>query len=332
MEHRQEDWTPKSIWLLALAYGGSYAAFLIALRYGVPVPAARPAILTGFAIGVLLFLPVPIAALGQRARTLGKPDVKRGFWSGISAAVIALATAIAFSFDGIGILTALLFMRGGVLILSPLIDRSLGRSVAVASWIALGLSLIAVSLAIWGLGTITVSPALGATLGLYLLGYGVRLSFMTRAAKSDTAGLRAVYLSQELIWTATALGIAAFGLWLSGRAPLAGFLPFLPAGLAYASALTAGSLIYLDARENSFTIPINRGASLLAGLFVAFCFAAFGVGAPPKGIDLIAAGFILCALSVLAFKPLQHHNSAQKRHSKSSRRHTACPPYGRVGQ
>ncbi|MEO0410563.1 MAG: hypothetical protein AAF221_01815 [Pseudomonadota bacterium] len=315
------QWAPKPVWLLALAYGGSYAVFLLALRGGEPVAGTEPlwpALLTGFALGVLMLLPLPIALLKQRAKAFGQTKRPRSVWSGISAGFIALATAMAFSFDGVGILTALLFMRGGVLILSPLIDGVLGRSVTTASWAALILSLAAVLFAVAGLSTLTFSPLMVATLVVYLAGYGVRLTLMTRGAKTPSAGLRAAYLSQELVWTATVLAAASLALWLTQNVTLSAFLPFVPAGFAYASALTAGSLIYLDARENTFTIPINRGASLLAGLGVSASFAAIGKAAAPSGMDIAAACLILLALCVLALKAQRPHIFEQKLHSSSS--------------
>lgn len=313
MQTNQRPWAQKSVWLLALAYAGAYAAFLVSLRYGTAAPAAWPAVLTGFAIGAILLLPIPIATLGQRAQALGAPSTRgSNARSGISAGFIALATAMAFSLGDVGILAALLLMRGGVLILSPIIDRMLGRHVGFASWTALSVSLMAVCLALWGLDTVSFTPALGITLAIYLGGYVVRLSLMTHGAKSEQPGLRAAYLSQELTWTATTLALAAIVFWLTGRAPLAAFLPYVPAGLAYAAALTAGSLIYLDARENSFTIPINRGASLLAGLAVSICLASFGASPAPTAIDLVAACLIIVALAVLAISPVLQRISLQR--------------------
>ena len=60
--------------------------------------------------------------------------------SGVATAVIIATTTLNYTFVGISILLALLLMRGGVLILAPVVDTLLGRPVDASSWIALGLS------------------------------------------------------------------------------------------------------------------------------------------------------------------------------------------------
>ena len=45
------------------------------------------------------------------------------------------------------ILLALLMMRGGVLILGPIVDRWFGRPVELLAWLALALSFVAIGVA-----------------------------------------------------------------------------------------------------------------------------------------------------------------------------------------
>ena len=49
--------------------------------------------------------------------------------SGVATAVIIGTTTLNYTFVGISILFALLLMRGGVLILAPIVDTLLGRQV-----------------------------------------------------------------------------------------------------------------------------------------------------------------------------------------------------------
>ena len=68
--------------------------------------------------------------------------------SGVATAVIIGATTLNYTFVGFSILFALLLMRGGVLILAPVVDILLGRRVRSSSCIALGLSFAALAIKI----------------------------------------------------------------------------------------------------------------------------------------------------------------------------------------
>jgi hypothetical protein len=63
-------------------------------------------------------------------------------------------------------------------------------------------------------------------------------------------------------------------------------------------------LIYLDRRENTFCIPLNRSASLLAGLAASYGIAFLVGERPPNAGELIGAALI--ALAILALSPLHH--------------------------
>ena len=68
----------------------------------------------------------------ERRRVLGLavPVVRvRTLISGVATAVIIATTTLNYTFVGISILFALLLMRGGVLILAPVVDTLLGRRV-----------------------------------------------------------------------------------------------------------------------------------------------------------------------------------------------------------
>ena len=68
--------------------------------------------------------------------------------SGIGTATIIGTTTLSFTFIGISILFALMLMRGGVLLIAPSVDLLFRRRVRWFSWIALGLTLPALAIAL----------------------------------------------------------------------------------------------------------------------------------------------------------------------------------------
>src|SRR5205814_1655670 len=61
--------------------------------------------------------------------------------SSLGLSLIIGSTTVAYTFNGISIVLALLLMRGGLLIMGPITDAVFGRRVRWFSWAALGVSL-----------------------------------------------------------------------------------------------------------------------------------------------------------------------------------------------
>src|SRR5262249_23645060 len=80
--------------------------------------------------------------------------------------------------------------------------------------------------------------------------------------------------------------------------------PGLAIGALYAGLYFFGTLIYLDGRENTFCIPMNRCSSLLAGIFAAYALAFLLQQKPPSAAQLGRSGLIVVALLFLS--PLHH--------------------------
>jgi uncharacterized iron-regulated membrane protein len=113
---------------------------------------------------------------------------------------------------------------------------------------------------------------------------------------------------QELVVASAVVVIVPALLALSGVGALRrGYTDFSPGtiliGCCYATLYVFGTLIYLDRRENTFCVPLNRAASLLAGVLVMFTMQQYGFAAPLTS-DLVAAMLILVALMFLS--PLHH--------------------------
>ena len=244
--------------------------------------------------------------------------------SGVATAVIIASTTLNYTFVGISILFALLLMRGGVLILGPIVDNLLRRPISAASWLALGLSFVALAIAFADINNYQMTVAAGLNIAAYLLGYSIRIPIMTHLAKSEDPALNHRYFHEETLVAAVALtGVPAL-LALMGRNEImlelrAGFttffagpllLPALLIGVLYGCLYLFGTAIYLDRRENTYCIPLNRCSSLLSGIFAAFGLTLLVGLRPPSGYQLIAACVILTALAILMASTLQGYRRA----------------------
>ncbi len=323
-----------TIWLLALGYFGFYAPYsavtkllssgkLAAGHDAVSGFVILPATAIATAITVLAFLTAlgwwrcegPVEAPESR---VPRPDL----WttvSGLGTAAIIATTTLAYTFEGVSIVLALLLMRGGVLVLAPIIDSLFGREVQRYSWTALALSLAAIAVAIADVRSYTLTVAAVLNLVLYLCGYVLRLHSMTRLAKRDVRHVTRRYFVQEQMVSLPALVlvlalVALLGDGATASALRTGFTTFLVSdqawaaftiGVLYGCLFMFGTLIYLDHRENTFCIPVNRCSSLLAGLAASIVLTTLGDQPPVSTSQLVGAALIIAALLTLTTASLQ---------------------------
>jgi hypothetical protein len=162
-------------------------------------------------------------------------------------------------------------------------------------------------------------PSIAAfILAAYLSGYLLRLPTINRMAKSEDRDLNYRYFVHEQIVAVVFLVVLTVGFALIGRgaamsavrtgvttffhSPIT--LPGLAIGSLYAGLYFFGTLIYLDRRENTFCIPLNRCSSLLAGVAGSYALALlYGMSSPSPAL-LSGAGLIVTALLFLS--PLHH--------------------------
>jgi protein-tyrosine-phosphatase len=333
---RQDEWR---IWLMALGYFAFYIpysaltkALSLGLLPGMSGPVSGFLILPATAIAtsvVLLFL---VTASGgwkhiHRRRLIGLivPVVPcRMVISGVATAVIIGATTLNYTFVGISILFALLLMRGGVLILAPVVDTLFGRKVRPSSWVALGLCFVAVGFAFAEVGGYQMTLLAGLNIAAYLLGYCVRIPNMTYIAKSTDPARSIRYFHEEtLVATLALTGVpAVWALIGRGRIPaelregfttfMAGPLvvPSLTIGVLYGCLYLFGTAIYLDSRENTYCIPLNRCSSLLSGIVASYALSSFFGWKTPSGYQLAGAATLFAALVILMVSTLWDHRPA----------------------
>jgi len=329
-----------NIWLLALGYFVFYIPYISLVKalssgllerngmFGVTgEQVSGLELLPAVLIGTVITMPLIIYSLGWY-RYMGRRPVfgfalplpsRWALLSGLAFAAIIATTTLAYSIHGVSIVFALLLMRGGVLILSPIMDKLFNRPVHWYSWTGLGLSILALTIALAQVQEYTVS-GLVLILGVYLMGYMFRLQFITRYAKDIDDGVNRRFFVEENSAAMVALMIIpGFIAWLGiGDAGLAlreGFTSFLRSdgvwlglmiGVFYGCLGIFGSLIYLSRRENTFAIPVNRCASLLAGLVASFILMVWLDADGISVSQIIGAAIIIFALMLMSIFDTRH--------------------------
>lgn len=239
--------------------------------------------------------------------------------SGLCASGIIATTTLAYTFKAT-IVFVMLLMRGGVLIFAPIIDLLTGRKIRWYSTAALALSIGSLLTSVIGSSDPRIPILCIVDIGLYLLFYFVRLQIMSRKAKSTDPRTNMRYFVEEQLVSAPALlvllvvcavaGIGAFGEMLRTgfttffeRPSQVWMLAILIGVLSQGTGIFGG-LILLDRRENTFSIPVNRASSVIAGVVASFLiFGVFG-GKLPQNSELAGAAIMVAAILVLSFGAL----------------------------
>lgn len=245
------------------------------------------------------------------------------FISGIFTSTQIITTTLAYTFDGISIVFAMLLMRGGVLILAPVVDtvvKKRKRKIYWPSWVAAGLSFAALFTAFSSNSGTAMTTVCAVDIVVYLLGYFFRLFFMSSYAKSADTTEKIRYFAEEQLIAMPGLLLACLVIALggigAGRETVAGQmwwgfvgLPLTPyaihvalLGIFSTGTGLFGTMIYLDKRENTFTVPANRSASVIAGVIATYLLAAFYGQRFPDVHELFGVVLILGAIFFLAYR------------------------------
>jgi general stress protein CsbA len=321
------------IWGLALGYFSFYAPYCALIK------ATTTGLLPGAGGPITGFVLLPSTVIATAVVMMASTSVF-GWWkyagrrqifgvsvicpsplvllSGFGTAVIIGTTTLAYTYTGISILFALLLMRGGVLVIAPAVDVLFRRKVRWFSWIALALTLAALLVALADVNNYQMTVIAGLNIVAYLAGYLLRLPCINELAKSDDKNVTYRYLVEEQTVAAILLVaipavfavIGKGGIMTDLRHGFTSFFdssvtaPGLLIGALYAGLYFFGTLIYLDRRENTFCIPLNRCSSLLAGIFATYELASLFKESPPSVAQLSSSGLIIGALLFLS--PLHH--------------------------
>ncbi len=243
--------------------------------------------------------------------------------SGLCGATILTTTTLAYTISGISIVFMMLLLRGGMLAMAPFIDRISGRTVQLRSWVATGLTMGSLVVALVGRDENFTLPFVAiADVSAYLVAYFVRLRFMSKLAKSNDVEVTRRYFVEEQLVSTPAAFLALGVLALIGVGPLEeirrGFteVPFsssapwpLLIGVLSQGTGIFGALVLLDARENTFSVPVNRASSLLAGVGATLTLWALGIGKPLDWREAVGAGLVVAAIGVLSAPALMKKKS-----------------------
>jgi hypothetical protein len=325
------------IWALALGYFAFYAPYAALVRVtSMGAPAAIDGV--AFRLGMLLtaglatavVMALTVTGLGwwryAPRRVVGGMRLpwptRRTRRAGLATVAIIYATTLMYTFSDVSILLAMLFMRAGVLMLAPVVDGVFKRRVRWFSWTAFGLSLLAASIVAVELPSYQLTWALATTVGVYVAAYAIRLHGMNSMAKSPDRDATCRYFVEEQMVAMATLVAVPVVVMLIGSSGLSdgirrGFTSFVSAnallpsfviGALYASLYWFGTSIYLDRRENTFCISLNRCSSVLAVIGASYGLT-FLSGLAPNTGELTSAALILSAMAVLS--PLHHLRMAR---------------------
>lgn len=244
------------------------------------------------------------------------------FISGLCTTGVIVTTTLAYTFEGISIVFAMLLMRGGTLIIAPIVDLiavKRKRKIFWPSWVAALLSLIALFITFSGKHGTALTVVAAINIACYIFSYFLRFFFMSNWAKStDSAEKRGFFTEEQMVanpafllgvfvtaWIGSTMDPASIPgqLWYGMTNPslnglfLAAFLIGL---FSYGTGLF-GTLIFLDPRENTFTVPASRISSVFSGIIATYLLAIFyGSKYPPKE-ELLGISLLIVAICFLSY-------------------------------
>ena len=239
------------------------------------------------------------------------------FISGIGTAFILFTVPLSFTIKDVSIPFMQLLMRGDILVIAPLVDFMFRRKVRWWSWAALAMVLAAMSITLVDRGGLKLPPIAIATIVLYTLGYFIRLGVMTKIAKNgDSAMVRRYFVEEKVIALPLAVVILAIisasGLG-SGHGELRwGFVDVWTSsamweifwiGFTLTVISVVAIIILLDPRENAYCVPLERAASLVAGVGATLLLFWFWKLKEPRTAELIGAAILIAAIVMLSLAP-----------------------------
>jgi hypothetical protein len=322
-----------SIWGFAFGYFAAYVPYsmLTNIMSRGLLPSLNNKGLAGFsilpvtAVATLVTMIIVISLLGwwkyaSHSTVFGVSVPHPTKWtllSGIFTSLIIGTTTLAYTFENVSIVLAMLFMRGGVLIIGPIVDALTKRKVRWFSWAGLIGALLALLVNSFNASNFDIPVMLGIVIFVYLLSYYMRFQFMSRNAKSDKKEVNLRYFVEEQMVSTPTLVIILLVLALFkgdiGADIRFGWTahwnqPYLWAliliGIMSQGTGFFGTLVFLDKNENTYCIPVNRSSSVIAGVIASLLVALFPGQSMPATTQFIGAGIIIISILFLSIPPL----------------------------
>ena len=324
-----------SIWAFAFGYFACYIPYSAMTKllssgkipggegHAVPGVAVLPMSAVASAVAMIVFITAAgwwKHATHKQILGVNLPVPNRWtFLSGLCAMCTVATTTLAYTFEGVSIVFAMLLMRGGVLILAPVVDAISKRRVRWFAWSALAMALFALLVGVTDTKSYKLPIACAINILVYLASYFVRFRFMSKLAKSDDENTNKRYFVEESMIATPALAIVLGVYALVGPGEVAqavreGFTAYWGETAVIVSIIIVGclsqgtglfgNLIYLDKRENTYCVPVNRSSSVLAGVVASYALMLFPNGKAPGFSELMGAGLIIGAIVFLTIPPM----------------------------
>lgn len=335
-----KSWSSFIIWAFAFGYFASYVPYSFltkALTEGKLGPTKVDTFqilpLSVIATLVMMFLFITMMGWWKFATqfkigniSLPRPRLWTAF-SGLCTGLIIVTTTLSYTIEGVSIVFAMLLMRGGVLIMSPIVDRITGRHVRWFSWAGLTLALVSLFVAFAepakpGVTRYAFNILLIVDVIIYLAAYFVRLQFMSKLGKSDNPAVTKGYLVEEQMVGAPSvlLMMGLLALFLGGKDPQSvgamlrwgfteiwstscwGWVVLL--GIFSQGTGIFGTLVLLDRSETAFAVPVNRSSSVIAGIGASLLLYFVLDLKLPSVYQFAGAAVIILAILFLSIPPL----------------------------
>jgi len=245
--------------------------------------------------------------------------------SGIGTALVLFTVPLSFTIPDVSIPFMQLLMRGDILLIAPLLDLAFGRKVRWWSWVALAMVLFALAITLTDRGGFHLPPLAILTIVLYTFGYFLRLAVMNRISKTgDPASVRRYFVEEKVIAlplsvlvlaAISASGIGgqsgelAWGFVAAWRDPV--LWPLFLIGATLAMIGVVAIVILLSPQENAYCVPLERAASLVAGVGGSVLLALFWGGKMPNTAELWGAAILIAAIALLSLAPRLSRDSAR---------------------
>ncbi len=322
-----------NIWGFALGYFACYIPYSLMTKImskGL-LPSLGGRSLDGFAIlpvvalATLLTMVLVISLLGwwkyathSKVFGLSLPrPTKWTFLSGLFTSLIIGTTTLAYTFSSVSIVLAMILMRGGVLIVGPIVDAATRRKVRWFAWAGFAGACLALALNVRDIRGPRIPLALALVILIYVASYFVRFQFMSRNAKSDRKDVNLRYFVEETMVSTPALVVLlALMSLLGGKVGADVRLgwsahwgqPYLWAlvliGIMSQGTGFFGTLVFLDKSENTYCIPVNRASSVLAGVAASMLLTLFPGQRPPASAEFLGAAVMIVSILFLSVPPL----------------------------
>lgn len=237
--------------------------------------------------------------------------------SSVGTALVLFTVPLSFTIPDVSIPFMQLLMRGDILLIAPLLDLAFGRRVRWWSWVALVMVLGALALTLLDRGGFKLPPLAILVVVLYTFGYFLRLAVMNRISKNgDPATVRRYFVEEKVVALPLAVVILAMisasGIGGQSNELRWGFVdvwtdPVIWEIFVIGGTLTlisvAAIIILLAPQENAYCVPLERAASLLAGVAGSVLLALFWGGDMPRSAELWGAAILIAAIVLLSLAP-----------------------------